>query len=219
MTLPPKRELKALRRRLDLVLAHLDGQPVATIARTCRTSRPTVRKWLRRFQEGGVADLLSEHSPGRPQQVDPLIRDELVRLPQETRPPGDLGDQWTTRTLAEVFGISPNYVSLVWREAGYDPPQHLQQVQHNPERRVALRVELRVPAWLKLHLELHCREWDITLDEHLFEALAGPDGLTELRDHVLPGLPKRWTNANEQMDRVDPRTPEYRSALRRVDAD
>ena len=126
MTLPPKRELKALRRRLDLVLAHVDGQSVAAIARTCRTSRPTVRKWLRRFEQGGVAGLLSEQSPGRPQEVDPLIRDELVRLPQETRPPADLGDQWTTRTLGEVFGVSPNYVSLVWREAGYDPPQHLQ---------------------------------------------------------------------------------------------
>ena len=176
MTLPTQRDdLEALRRRLDLVLAHLDGQAVATIARTYSTSRPTVRKWLDRFKEGGIAALLSERSPGRPSEVHPLIREELVRLPRDTRPPADLGDQWTTRTLGEVFGISQTYVSNVWQEAGYDPPQHPQQVERNPDRPVPLRVELRLPAWFKLHLELWCRERDITWDEDLFKALAGPD--------------------------------------------
>jgi len=216
MTLPTQqRDLKALRRRLDLVLAHLGGQPVAVIARECGTSRPTVRKWVRRFQQGGVAALLSEHSPGRPREVDPRIRKELVRLPRETRPPLDFGDQWTTRTLGDVFEVSPTYVSNVWREAGFDPPQHLQQVEYNPDRLVPLRVELRVPAWFKLHLEVHCRKWDITLDDHILDALVGPDGrLDDLRDEVVPGLRQRWTNANEKMERVDPRTPEYRWRMR-----
>ena len=97
----------AVRRRLDLVLAHLDGKPAAVIARECGTSRPTVRKWLARFAKAGIEGLLSKHSPGRPRVVDPLIRKELLRLPRETRPPADLGDQWTTRMLAEVFGVSP----------------------------------------------------------------------------------------------------------------
>ncbi len=217
MTLPPKvaRELKAVRMRLDLVLAHLDGQPAAVIARESGTSRPTVRKWLRRFDEAGIEGLLSERSPGWPPEVDPLIREELVRLPRETRPPADLGDQWTTRTLAEVFGISPTYVSLVWQEAGFDPPQHLQQVERNPNRRVPLQVELhRVPAWFKLHLELFCRERDITLDDHILDALVGPDGLDDLRDDVLPELRARWTAVNEQLKRVDPRVPEYRRKTR-----
>lgn len=217
MTLPPKvaRELKAVHKRLDIVLTHLSGQPVVQIARTCRTSRPTVRKWLRRFAEAGIEGLLSKRSLGRPPEVDPRIREELVRLPRETRPPFDLDDQWTTRMLAEVFGVSPTYVSNVWREAGYDAPQHLQQVEHNPDRLVPLRVELSgVPAWLKLHLELLCRERHMTLTDHLLNALAGPDGLDALRDDVVPGLRARWTDANEQLDRVDPRTPEYRRRVR-----
>ena len=219
MTLPTRRDLKALRRRVDVVLAHLDGQPVATIARTCRTSRPTVRKWLRRFQKDGIAGLLSERSPGRPREVDALIREELVSLPRETRPPADLKDQWTTRTLGEVFGVSATYVSNVWREAGYDPPQHLQQVERSPNRLVALRVELQVPAWFKLHLELFCRERDITLYEYVLAALTGRDDrLDDVRDSVLRELRARWTDANERIDRVDPRTPEYRSAQRRGDA-
>ncbi len=221
MTLPTTlRELLAIRRRLDIVLADLDGQSVGTIAHTCHTSPPTVRKWVRRFERGGIEALLSEQSPGRPREVDPLIRDELVRLLQETRPPADLGDQWTMRTLTGVFGVSSAYVSKVLREAGYDPPQHLQQVEHNPERQVPLRVELRMSAWFKLHLELLCRERDITLGDHMLNSLAGPDGLDELREDVVPTLRSRWTAANEQLERVDPRTPEYRSTLRkRRDAD
>lgn len=217
MTLPPQvaRELKAVHKRLDIVLTHLSGQPVVQIAHTCHTSRPTVRKWLRRFAETGIEGLLSKRSPGRPPEVDPLIREELVRLPRETRPPVDLGDQWTTRMLAEVFGVSATYVSNVWRDAGFEAPQHLQQVEHNPERRVPLRVELRVPAWFKLHLELHCHEWDITLHDHVFDALTGPDRLDLLlRDDVLPGLRARWITSNEQLKRIDPRVPEYRRRMR-----
>lgn len=216
MTLPAKvaRELRAVHKRLDIVLAHLDaGQTVVQTARTCCTSRPTVRKWLRRFAETGIEGLLSKRSSGRPPEVDPLIREELVRLPRESRPPFDVGDQWTTRTLAEVFGVSPTYVSNVWREAGYDAPQHLQQVAHNPDRLVPLRVR-GVPAWFKLHLELHCRERDVTLTNHILDALAGPVGLDALRDDVVPGLRTRWTHANEQLCRVDPRTPEYRRRVR-----
>ncbi|MCH6587669.1 MAG: helix-turn-helix domain-containing protein, partial [Proteobacteria bacterium] len=190
--------------------------PSAKISRPAfpGTSRPTVRKWLRRFDEAGIEGLLSERSPGRPPEVDPLIREELVRLPRETRPPFDLGDQWTTRTLGAVFEVSPTSVSKVWRKAGYDPPQHLQQVEHNPDRLVPLRVELRVPAWFKLHLEVHCREWDITLDDHILDALTGPDRLDVFRDDVLPGLRVRWTNANEKMERVDPRAPGQRAGQR-----
>ncbi len=215
MTLPTQqRDLRAFRRRLDIVLAHLDGKPAAVIARECETSRPTVRKWVRRFQQGGVAALLSEHSPGRPREVSPFIHQELVRLPRVTRPPPDIGDQWTTRSLGEVFGVSATYVTRVWQKAGFDPPQHLQQVEHNPDRRVPLRVELRLPAWFKLHLELHCRERDIELDDHILDALAGWDRIDTRRDEVLPGLRKRWTATNEQLDRVDPRTPEYRRRTR-----
>lgn len=203
----PIRELRAVRRRLDLVLADLEGQ---------RPSSPTGRKWLRRFEAGGVLGLLSERSPGRPPEVDPLIRQELVRLPRETRPPLDLGDQWSTRSLGRSFGLSPTYVSVVWKEAGFDPPQHLQQVEHNPDRRVWLRVAVRVPAWFKLHLELHCTAHGLTLDDHVRGALTGFDfdSLDALRDEVLAGLRARWTALNEKLPRVDPRAPEYRRALK-----
>ena len=78
-----------------------------------------------------------------------------------------------------------------------------------------------MPAWFKLHLELLCRERDITLDEHVLAALTGWDRFDALRDEVLPDLRARWTAANEQLERVDPREPTYRVALkrRRRDAD
>lgn len=218
MTLSPQaalRELRAVHKRLGLVLAHLAGKPAGAVAQQHGTTRPTVRKWLRRFAEAGIEGLLSEHSPGRPADVDPLIREELVRLPRESRPPLAMGDQWTTRTLAKVFDVSSNLVSLEWKKAGYDPPQHLQQVEHNPDRRVPLRIEFQVPAWLKLHLELLCRERGATLRDVVLEALAGGEGLDGLRSDVLAELRARWIAANERLPRVDPRTPEYRVELKR----
>lgn len=135
-----RREVERVRQRLEIVLAHLDDEQKskAAIARDLKTSRATVRKWIERFKADGLEGLLSRSSPGRPREVDENICEELVRLPRETRPPCDLGDQWTVRTLAEVFGVSPSYVSKVWREADFDPPQHVQQVEHYPLRMVLL---------------------------------------------------------------------------------
>jgi transposase len=208
-----RQSLESVRDRLNIVLAHLDGRNQSEIAKDLKTTRPTVRKWVRRFEESGLEGLISEKPTGRPREVHPTIRNELVRLPQESRPPADLGDQWTTRTLAEVFGVSDSFVSDVWREEGFDPPQHLQQVERNPDRRVRLRVDLTMPAWLKLHLEIVCREKDRTLGEHLLGALMEWNALRELRDEIIPALPGRWTNENEKLPRVDPRSWAFKLEL------
>lgn len=195
----PVKELTETRGRLDVILAHLAGLSVTDIARQFDTSTPTVRKWIRRYEEEGIGGLLSKRSPGRPREVDPSIRREIVRLPKETRPPFDVGAQWSVRTLAEMFGVSPAYVSLVWREAGYDPPLHLQQVLRNPDREVTVDVRLTVPAWLRLHWELVRWEADAADVEDWYD----------LRAEVLPTLEERWTEVNERLPRVDPRRLDF----------
>jgi transposase len=210
-----QKEVEAIRRRLDLILAHLSGDSISKIARDQGTSRPTVAKWIERYEEEGIGGLLSRTSPGRPPEIHPRVREELVRLPLESRPPPDLGDQWTVKALGEAFGISKSYVSRIWQEAGINPPQHLQQVERSPDRSVPLRVDLRVPAWVALHLELLCRERDKSLADHILEALAGPDGIREAREDVLGSLRARWTEQNERFPRIDPRKWTYRAALTR----
>jgi len=199
------------------VLARLNGQAISGIAREHGVSRPTVTKWVRRYDQDGVAGLLSRKSPGRPQSIHPAVRAEIVRLPQETRPPHDLGDRWTTRTLADVFGISPASVSAIWRKAGHEPELHLQQVlseQANADRMVCVRMDLRVPAWLRLHWELCRRAKNATETISALSALTRPDEWATLRSQVLPGLEKRWHDQTEALPRVNPRSLNYRSKLR-----
>ncbi len=213
----PTDELQALRRRIDIVLTALGGRSVEETARQCRTSRPTVSKWLKRFRECGIAGLLSGVPSGRPSSIHPAVRRELLRLPYHTRPPLARGDQWTANALGQVFGLHPATVSLVWQSGRFDAPQHLRQVEIGPDRGVPLRLEARVPAWFKLHLELFCRERDLSLEEHVINLICGPDGWRELREDVLPSLRPRWYRVNDNLPRVDPRHPAYRARLGRED--
>lgn len=212
------REVERVRRRLDIVLAHLEDEQKskAAIARDLKTARATVRTWLERFKADGLEGLLSRSSPGRPPEIDQIIREELVRLPRETRPPSDLGDQWTVRTLAQVFGVSPSYVSKVWREAGFDPPEHLQQVEHNPFRMIILDVRLAVPAWYALHLEIAARERELGIDELVRDRLTDGEPFELMHeDRHLYDLRDRWVDQNERLPRVDPRRLDYRLTLKR----
>ncbi|MFO7894813.1 MAG: helix-turn-helix domain-containing protein [Longimicrobiales bacterium] len=217
------KELEAVRQRIDIVLAHVNGASVSETADAVGVSRPTARKWIRRHEAAGLPGLLSEKPPGREAEIPDVIRDEMVRLPQESRPPMDLGetgdmgrgDQWTARLLAEAFDVSPAYVSAAWAEADFDPPLHLQQVMANPDRSVSVELELTAPAWLKLHWQLCRRESDPAALQRAHVAMvAGPDVRDALRREVFGTLRRRWTDLNETLPRIDPRSIEYRHGLR-----
>lgn len=215
----PDRDLQDLRdthRRLGLVIAALEEGNVSKVARDHDTSPQTVRRWMKRFQAEGAGGLLTRPPPGRPREVDEVIRGELVRLARDTRPPVDVGEQWTVRSLGAVFALSSSYVGKVWQEEGFRPPLHLQQVEAHPTRRTTLEVgPLTVPAWFALHLELRAREGDTTLEGLVLDALVGPDGLDALREEVEPGLRKRWWDRLRERPVVDPRRAEYRVELKR----
>ena len=143
-------EFQKLQDRLDVVLDHiLWGKSISDIARERGASLPTIRKWIEWLEADGLHGLLdSKRSPGRPRKIPQGVRDEIIRLTLETRPPSDLGEDrhWTTRLLADLSGISASHIANIWREAGIDPRLHLQQVERNPDRKVPLRVDLLVPA-------------------------------------------------------------------------
>lgn len=215
-------ELEAIRRRLDIALAHLEGKGVSEIARVLETSRPTVRKWIARFHEAGVEGLLSKKAPGRPREIHPAIRAEVVRLARETRPPEEIGDQWTARTLGDVFNLSPSTVSAIWKEADFDPPQHIQQVRHNPDRDIPVTVRLILPAWYKMHLELPL-DYALTprrqsLSEVVWEAITGPDPLEDSRESIQASLEWRWFNWLRTLPRTDPRSRDYWLDLLQVES-
>ena len=232
-------EFQKLQDRLDVVLDRiLWGKSVSDIARERGRSRPTIREWIKRFEADGLHGLLdSKRSSGRPRKIPQFVRDEIIRLKLETRPPSDLNYDkkgrlistkrpreergWTTRLLAGVFKISASHVENIWKEAGIDPPQHLQQVRRNPFRRVQLKIDLQVPAWVKLNLDLTLKEHDWTLEQHLLARLVDVDpgelqaDLDELYEETYKNLPERWNSLLDKLPEDDPRSVVYQRNLKR----
>ena len=216
----PAGELQKLQERLEVVLDHtLRDKSISGIARERKTSRPTVRKWIKRFEAEGLRGLFDRSSPGRPKRIAESVRDEIIRLTLETRPPPDLGEgRWTAELLAELCGISASHIANIWKEGGIDPPQHLQQVMHNPFRGVPLKINLQVPAWVKLNLELILKERDWTLHQYLLARLIDVDpdqaaGLEERREEAFDTLPGRWREALSKLPEGAPRSTRHRRGL------
>lgn len=210
-------DLERIRQRIELVMDHLQGNSISAISKERGVSRPTVRKWIERYEESGVKGLLNLTSPGRPREISLHLRKEIVRLPLETRPPLDLGEQWTTRTLGQAFGISPSHIANIWQEAGIDPPLHLQQVLANPDMQVPLRIDLSAPAWFRMDLQMLLEEHDWALTEYILARLVGedPPGASlrwkEIRAEVLEAIrdPERQRKGLLRRPVADPRQPEY----------
>ena len=89
------------RERLEMVKAAWLGEDVTTIARWSGRTPRTVRRWLRAFQEEGVAALAGAPIPGRPPKADPAYRAALAQA--VATPPRTLGlpfDVWTSGRLS-----------------------------------------------------------------------------------------------------------------------
>lgn len=219
-----REELERLRERVDIVLGHLDGRNVSEIAEHVGKSRPTVRKWIARYDDEGVAGLLSlPPSGGRPREIGDDIREALVRLPRETRPPADMGDQWTAEMLARVFSVSSSFVSNVWKEAGFDPPRHPQQALRNQIRMVVLHADLVVPEWFALMLQTAARERDMDLGDLLLDPITRGEPWPELYDETFrraskarDKLKERWKAQLARLPREDPRPEEEQSPWDRL---
>jgi len=81
----------------------------------------TVRLWLERFQQEGLAGLYGRHQ-GR--QVFEETPDLEARILDRTRcAPKDGSTHWSTRKLAAELGISHMRVARTWAKAGLKPHQ------------------------------------------------------------------------------------------------
>ncbi len=107
-----------LRARICL-LAH-EGLPNQRIAQELKTSRPTVILWRKHFSNGGVPGL--EHEPPRKASSRRTTQDQIkaiVEATLHTTPPD--ATHWSTRTLAEQFGVSHMTVARIWDSHGLQP--------------------------------------------------------------------------------------------------
>lgn len=75
-----------IRQRFLMIQAVRQGVPVTQVARQFGISRKTVYKWIRRYQQGGLKDLLdrSRRPHGHPKTLEPSLVRLIAKLRQQT---------------------------------------------------------------------------------------------------------------------------------------
>lgn len=107
--------------RARIVLAAADGHGGKTIAAALSVSRPTVTRWLDRYDADGF-DALTADRPrsGRPPTITAKQEAALIDRTLHTAPP-DGGTPWSTRVMAKAMGMPQTRVSRIWRAHGIKP--------------------------------------------------------------------------------------------------
>jgi transposase len=110
-TLPHRQVVQA-----KALLMAADGVATNEVARRCGTTDTSVRAWRRRFDAGGVESVgRIEKGRGRKAWLPAGTVAEVVRVTLEEKPDDD-STHWSTRRLAERFGIGKDSVARIWRD-------------------------------------------------------------------------------------------------------
>jgi transposase len=103
------------------LLLAADGLGNNEVARRCHTTNDSVRAWRRRFESEGV-DGVGRIAPGRGRRswlpdgtVSAVVNDTLHETPD------DGSTHWTTRLMAQRFGIGKDTVARIWRDHNLKP--------------------------------------------------------------------------------------------------
>jgi len=103
------------------MLLSADGAAIYEVARELKVGSNSVRRWRRRFEDEGL-DGVGRIAPGRGRKswlpegtVAEVIRVTLEELPD------DGSTRWTTRLMAERFGIGKDTVARIWRDHQLKP--------------------------------------------------------------------------------------------------
>ena len=144
--LPPR-----VRERLEMVKAAALGQDLAAIAVWSGRTVRTVKRWLRRYRDGGAAAVADAPRAGRPVRADTAYRQALERA-LET-PPRALGlpfDVWTSARLstylAEATGvrIAASWLRTIVAQQDFvaGRPKHTLKHLQDPTEVAACKAEL-----------------------------------------------------------------------------
>ena len=113
--------------RAQIVLWRADGLSVADVVRMSGASKPTVYKWVDRYERFGIEGLTDLPRSGRPPKVPDHVRSRIVALTRCT-PPAETGlSHWSSREMAiylkraEGIAVSHNFIAQVWRDHDLQP--------------------------------------------------------------------------------------------------
>lgn len=105
--------------RARLMLALADGKSWNQIEVELHTSRPTIARWKRRFEQQGMAGLDPRHRGSAPRTATAAIQARVLR--KTTQRPSDGSTHWTCRKMAAALGLSKSTVQRIWRQARMQP--------------------------------------------------------------------------------------------------
>jgi len=107
-----------LRSRICLLAA--EGTSHNAIAKRLNTSRPTVLLWINRFQKKGITGLSEDAPHGfSTRRLDAEKVKSIVEATLYTKPKDST--HWSTRTMAQVQGVSHSTIQRIWDAHGLQP--------------------------------------------------------------------------------------------------
>ena len=122
-------------KRASIVLAAAGGVSAEVIHRRIGPSKPTVKRWLDRYETEGIKGIVADHPrSGRPRMITAHMEMAVVWRALHERPPG--GSRWTQRLMAGVTGLHHTQVGRIWRAHGVAPhaSEHFTHSEHGPIR-------------------------------------------------------------------------------------
>ena len=106
--------------RARIVLASAAGASGSAICAHLQVSRPTVSRWLDRYDAVGVSGLEADRPrAGRPKQITIAEEAAIIERTLRTTPPS--GTHWSTRLMARVTGHHHATIARIWRAHGLKP--------------------------------------------------------------------------------------------------
>ena len=105
-----------LAQRSRVVLACADGLTNRTVSKRLHVSENSVCKWRERFRVRRLEGLTDEPRPGTPRTITDAAVVDVITRTLEAPPP--MATQWSTRSMAEVVGLSKATISRIWQTFG-----------------------------------------------------------------------------------------------------
>ena len=106
--------------RAQIVLASAAGEAGSAICARLGVSRPTVSRWLDRYEAEGVQGLTADRArPGRPKRITIADEAAVIDLTLHSTPPS--GTHWSTRLMAQATGYHHATIARIWRAHGLKP--------------------------------------------------------------------------------------------------
>lgn len=114
---PTTAQAMAMRARIILLCA--EEQSNQDVADDLGVNRITVGKWRKRFLESGLDGLVDAPRPGAPRTITDEDVERVIAKTLEETPKN--ATHWSTRSMADVTGLSQSAISRIWRAFSLQP--------------------------------------------------------------------------------------------------